>query len=53
MKFTKSTHNTVEDCLNLVTWEANHYDQESKEYQWLLDIIVLLDLKLGELIYEN
>ena len=52
MKFNKSTYYIIKNCLNLVKWEADCYDKNSKQYKWLLDIIVFLDLKLGELIDE-
>ena len=50
MKFKKSTYYLIKNCLNLVKWEAHCYSQQSKEYKWLLDIIIFLDIKLGELI---
>lgn len=53
IKFKKSTYYIIKNCLNLVKWEADCYSKDSKEYQWLLDIIVFLDLKLGELIDED
>lgn len=53
MKFERSTYNIVKNCLTLVKWEADCYSKESKEYKWLLDIIVFLDLKLGGLINED
>lgn len=53
IKFKKSTYYIIKNCLNLVKWEADCYSKDSKEYKWLLDIIVFLDLKLGELIDED
>lgn len=53
MNFNKSTYYIVKNCLNLVTWEADCYDKNSKEYKWLLDIIVFLEMKLKELIINE
>lgn len=53
MNFNKSTYYIVKNCLNLVTWEADCYKKDSKEYKWLLDIIVFLEMKLKELTNED
>lgn len=53
MKFEKSTYFVIKNCLSLVKFDADCYDKNSKEYDWLLDIIVLLEIKLRELQDEN
>lgn len=50
MKFKKSTYYLIKNCLKLFSWETERYDGNDDVYKWLLDIIVLLDIKLGELI---
>lgn len=43
----------IKNCLTLIKCEADCYDEKSKEYKLLLDIIVFLEIKLGELIDED
>lgn len=49
----KSIYFIIKNCLTLIKCEADCYNKDSKEYKLLLDIIVSLEIKLGELINED
>lgn len=50
MKLEDSTFYLLETCLRLFRWEADNRYERGKEYDFLLDIIVLLDKKLLEVV---
>lgn len=43
----------IKNCLTLLKCETDCCDEKSKEYKLLLDIIIFLEIKLGELIDED